>query len=237
MSGSRLVPPPDGGVFRVGRALDPFVFRPPRDALPVQAQPVLGGNRWDDPLGQFASLYCATTSEAAFGETIATFRERDGLVDRISAYLNDDPDAEYEFELTPGRVPPDYVADRYLARADVDPDVRFVDVDHPHTHAAAAPALRRLLRDRGLRVVDRGVVFHADRRITRPIARHFWVLAHSPDHRGWAGLRYESRLFSGWECWSLWEPSPLRPHTFEVHPITRSDPALRAAADRLRLTL
>ena len=28
--------------------------------------------------------------------------------------------------------------------------------------------------------------------------------AESPDHRDWAGLRYESRLAPGWECWALW---------------------------------
>lgn len=237
MPGSRLVAAPATGVYRVAKGLDPFVFRPPRSALPAGDEPVLDGNRWDDPLGQFASLYCATTAEAAFGETIARYREKDGLIDRISAFLNSDPDPAYDFELEPGRVPRDYLADRHLGHVAVDPDVRFVDVDHPHTHAAATPALRGLLRQHRLREVDRGVMFNADRRLTRPIARYYWTLAQSPDHRDWAGLRYESRLSSSWECWALWEPSPIRLHISDVHAVTRANPDLRAAAARLRLTL
>jgi hypothetical protein len=225
------------GVYRVAKGIDPFVFRAPRSALPVGEEPVLDGNRWDDPLGQFASLYCATTAEAAFGETIAGYREKDGLIDRISAFLNSDPDSAYDFELEPGRVPLDYFADRHLGHVAVDLDVRFVDVDHSHTHAAATPALRDLLRQHRLHQVDRGVMFHADRRLTRPIARYYWTLAQSPDHRDWAGLRYESRLSSGWECWALWEPSPIRLHISAVHAVTRINPDLHSAAARLRLTL
>ena len=237
MPGSRLVAAPFRGIYRVAKGLDPFAFRPPRSALPVQDQPVLDGNRWDDPLGRFASLYCATTAEAAYGETIARYREKNGLIDRIAAFLSGDPDLDYDFELEPGRVPSDYFADRNLGHVAVDPDVRFVDVDHPHSHAAATSVLRPLLRQHDLRTVDRGVMFNADRRLTRPIARYYWTLAQSPDHREWAGLRYESRLSAGWECWALWEPSPIRLHASEVHAVTRSDPDLRAAAARLRLTL
>lgn len=237
MPGSRLVAAPATGVYRVAKGLDPFVFRPPRSALPDGNEPVLDGNRWDDPSARFASLYCATTAEAAFGETIARYRETDGLIGRIAAFLNSDPDPAYDFELAPGRVPPDYFADRYLGHVAVDPDVRFVDVDHPHTHAAATPALRGLLRQHRLREVDRGVMFHADRRLTRPIARYYWTLAQSPDHRDWAGLRYESRLSAGWECWALWKPSPIRLHVSDVHTVTRANPDLRAAAARLRLIL
>ena len=134
-------------------------------------------------------------------------------------------------------VPPDYFADRYLGRAPVDASVRFVDLDHPETHAAAITPLRGLLRAHRLRTVDRGVLFHQDRRVTRPIARHFWALAQTADHRHWAGLRYASRLSGDWECWAIWEPSPIRSHATEIRAVTRSDPALVRAAALLGISL
>ena len=103
-------------MYRVARGFDPFLFRAPLSPLPTQDTPVLDGNRWDDPLGKYATLYCASTAEAAFGETIARYREREGLLDRISSFLSDDPDPDYDFDLHPARIPPDYFVDRYLGR-------------------------------------------------------------------------------------------------------------------------
>jgi hypothetical protein len=237
MPASHVVTAPDAGIFRVARGLQPFAFRPPRSALPDQDEPVLDGNRFDDPEGRFATLYCASSAQAAFGETIARYREAPGLLDRIDAFLNAPPDADYDPELLPARVPGDYFADRYLGQVGIDPDVRFIDVDHPDTHAALNAPLRPLLRRHHLRTVDRGVTLSADRRLTRPIARHFWTLARTPDHRSWAGLRYESRLHEPWECWALWEPSPVRLHQSTVRAVTRTDPDLHAAARLLRIAV
>ena len=80
-------------------------------------------------------------------------------------------------------------------------------------------------------------MFHPDRRLTRPIARHYWELAQSPDHREWGGLRYESRLSTDWECWALWEPSPIRLHASEVHAVTHTNSDLHSAAQRLAIAL
>lgn len=237
MPASHVVPARRAGIYRVAKGLDPFAFRPPRGALPDGDEPVLDGNRWDDPRGRFATLYCASTAETAFGETIARYREAPGLLDRIDSFLNARPDPDYDFDLQPARVPADYFADRYLGHVAVDPDVRFVDVDHPDTHTALTAPMRALLRAHRLRAVDRGVAFSPDRRLTRPIAGHYWTLAQTPDHRDWAGLRYESRLLEGWECWALWEPSPIRLHGSVVHAVTRANPDLLAAARRLAIAL
>jgi len=78
-------------------------------------------------------------------------------------------------------VPDDYFADRYLGHVAVDLDVRFIDIDHPDTHAALAAPFRALLRAHGLRTVDRGITFSPDRRLTRPIAGYWWALAQTPD--------------------------------------------------------
>ncbi len=237
MAVSHVLPAPESGVYRVAKGLDPFRFLPPRSPLPEQDEPVLDGNRWDDPLGLYATLYCASSAVAAFAETIARYREAPGLLDRIDTFLNAEPDSDYDFPLEPARVPADYFADRSLGHAAIDPALRFVDVDHPDTHTSLTVPLRPLLRRHGLRTIDRGVVLSPDRRLTRPIARRCWTLAQTPDHPDWAGLRYGSRLHAEWECWAAWEPTPIRPHSAQVQTVTRANPALRLAAQTLRVAL
>jgi hypothetical protein len=173
---SHALAAPTAGVYRVAANPWLFAFSVPRSALIDDSEPVLGGNRWDDPRGSFATLYCASSAEAAFAETIARYREVPGLLERLAAFLTGTPDAEYDFELKPGQVPEDYFDNRYLGHIAVDDDVRFVDVEHPDTHIAARPALRPLLRGYGIRRIDRGTFLHADRRVTRTIARYYLLL-------------------------------------------------------------
>jgi len=47
----RLVPPPSGGLFRVGRPGRPFNWEVRQEPLPDSDRPVLNGRRWDDPNG------------------------------------------------------------------------------------------------------------------------------------------------------------------------------------------
>lgn len=83
MIGSHAVAAPRGGVHRVARGLEPFAFGQAPSPLLDAGEPVYGGNRFDDPDGRFRTLYAASSEEAAFGETIAAYRDRDGLLDRI----------------------------------------------------------------------------------------------------------------------------------------------------------
>jgi len=134
-------------------------------------------------------------------------------------------------------VPRDYFASRYLGHAQVDPRTQFVDLEHPDTHAAcAAPLLPQVTRYLRTRTIDRGTMHAADRRVTRTVSRHFHDLAQTPDHAELRGLRYESRLLAGWECWVVWDPSPIRGRP-AIEKVTRTHPALREAARLLRVKL
>jgi hypothetical protein len=229
---SHALAAPSAGVYRVARGANPFVFRR-STRIPLNDGAVEDGNRWDDPDGLFKTLYCASSPEAAFGETIARYREAPGLLDRISAFLTSEPDPAYDFELIPGSVPDDYFQSRYIGHISVDQDARFVDLDHPHTHTASRPALKRLLTRFEVSKIDRGTFLNPDRRITQTIAQHYWQLSLRPDHQNWRGLRYVSRLAHDWECWAVWQPSPLRQLTANVKVVTRNNPALISAAERL----
>ena len=73
---------------------------------------------------------------------------------------------------------------------------------------------------------------------TRRLAGLFWEEAAAADGTLAAGgLRYESRLPPGWECWALWEPLALEPANAEIEQVHIEMPALRGAAELLGVWL
>lgn len=234
---SATVPPPEDGMWRVGRLPDPVAVPPTPEALVDDGVPLLETNRFDDSLGEFSTLYCGSTPEACFAETLAMFRKTD-VVARIDAFMTEESDDGADFELESGTVPPDYIHRRALAHIPVSTTHQFVDVDDAATHAALNVAIPQVVRDVGLDGFDRGVMMTQDRRITRQVARYYYDLSLAHDHSNMRGLRYESRLSSEYECWALFvPPEPFDPSATTLTQLTWSDKQLRAAADRLSLSL
>jgi hypothetical protein len=237
MPASHALAAPAAGVYRVARSIDVFAFHVP-EPLPNPAPVAIEeGNRWDDAEGRFATVYCASSAEASFGEVIARYRERRGLLERIDRFLSQRPDPEYDPVLSPGVVPAEFFDGRWLGHVGVDPAVRFVDVEDPATHAAVDATLRRRLAQYGVRRIDRSTFLSPDRRVTRMIASRYHWLAQTPDHGDWRGLRYTSRLAPDWECWAIWQPSPLLDSQLTIEKVTREHPALDAATRRLGIRL
>ena len=91
MAGSHVLSAPGAGVHRVSRSIDVFTFHTPQPLLRPAPDPIEDGNRWDDAEGRFATVYCASEAEAAFGEVIARYREQPGLLARIDDLRGCDP--------------------------------------------------------------------------------------------------------------------------------------------------
>ncbi len=234
---SATVPPPADGLWRVGRLPDPVDIPPTPERLVDEGVPLLETNRWDDANGEFSTLYAATSPEACFAETLAMFRPTD-VVSRIDAFMDEEPDDGADFELVSGVVPADYIHGRALAHFAVPADRTFIDVDDAKTHAALNAAIPDVPANCGLDRFDRGVLMTQDRRITRRVARHYYDLSQAHDHHACCGIRYESRLDRQYECWAMFVPPlPFDPSQAEVTHLTWSDERLRAAAERLSLTL
>jgi len=228
-----LVPPP-ARFFRIARAVNPFNWSPPREPLPDREGPVFEGRRWDDPEGRFATVYCGSSPEAAFAETIAPFRAVPKLQERIlEATDEDEPDPAYDFEDLEGLVPVGYF-ERSLGYALIDEEARFVDVDDARTHNALNARFGELLEKLGAgRQFDRGLMMTQDRRVTRQVAG--FLHEHHEHHA--IGIRYESRLMSDLECWALWPQAQVAVYDIDVEPISPETPALVAVAERLGVTL
>src|SRR4051794_14227185 len=189
----QLVEPPEDPLVRVGRWPDPFKWPPTRPPALIDSGPSDHG-RWDDPAGEFITLYTASDVLGAFVETLPYFRGPDpDFLALVHAEVDEDePDVEvdYEFEVTPA------FFKRVLGRAQLqDPHARFVDVDDPHTHAQLNRELPNLLAEHGLEEFDRGVMMSQNRSITRTIAGHLHHQLQGRDLGGTrvVGIRFESR--------------------------------------------
>lgn len=196
------------------------------------------GGRWDDPLGEWPTLYVADSAVTAFAETIAFARTSDTVADRIYVETDEDAaDPEYDPELAAGHLPRSYFepyADdaprRVLGECRLVGEPQLVDMSHADTHHELNLALGVAVRPYGVDRFDRGVMMSQDRRITRTIAGHLHDVANDA-----VGLLYESRYLPDGQCVALWERAVIvdkRPL-----PVTRRHPALRAAAGALHIEL
>lgn len=219
-------------LYRVGRLPDPLAWRPPREPLEPSNDPVLGGGRWDDPSGEFATLYCATTELGAFMEVLAPLRPVGGILDRILRETSEeDPDPYHDPTLSTGVVSPRLFAHwRGIGRVEPQPHAYFVDMAATKSHNALNLDLSGLLGVVGAPQFARGVVMHHDRRLTRSIAGH--LHRELPEA---SGLRFESRV-DAFECWALWENREAVAAT-DVDPVDPASPMLHRAAERLGITL
>jgi hypothetical protein len=81
----------------------------------------------------------------------------------------------------------------------------------------------------GLHDLDVAAVRGPDWRVTRLIADWAYTADHNGQHRC-AGIRYESRIRSGWECWALFDDEDLELEVLERLPIASDMPALQRVA-------
>jgi hypothetical protein len=234
-AGYVTVPPPPDGFWRVSSWRDPL--EPPPPAPPLDTDPKDDdGHRYDDPDGQWRTLYCATDAEGAIGECLGDFAYNAAAAVRIEAYLASEPDDDFDEDYSRALTAEDVASFNWnLAHAPATIDATLIDVDDWRTYLAVAPtALPALLRF-GVRRFDRRTLLDERRYITRTLAGLYRADATDAVTGALraAGLRFTSRLPPAWECWALWEPVPLERLNSDVDEVTIDMPALRTAAAML----
>src|SRR5262249_22737756 len=94
-----LVGLPAGGIWRGSDWEGPPHPPPPPGPAPDPAWDTKPGSdaarRWDDPAGEFKTLYCATQAEGALGEKLGSFALRPSVVREIESFFLEDPDEEF----------------------------------------------------------------------------------------------------------------------------------------------
>jgi hypothetical protein len=196
--------------------------------------PLLTGNRFDAPHGEFRSLYFATEPYGCWLEKLAPLRPIADLVERIDAAMTEPPDTEYDVDLHAVAVGPDFFENLVLGEAFIDADARFVDVEHEDTLATLNQLVGLpFLKPFGLDRFDRGVAMSRDRRLTRALALELFDLAAGAA----VGLRYTSVHAAGVECWALWDAAGPLLRQRSLAPVDLTSRELREAADTLGVAL
>ncbi len=108
MTGVFATTRPNGPVYRIGRAPDPWVWP---DWSQAHADGTFG-NRWDDPDGIYRVLYASSAPLGALVETLARFRPDLAVVAELAAIEGDDGDP-----VAAGIVPAEWFTRRVLGTA------------------------------------------------------------------------------------------------------------------------
>lgn len=214
MTAVREATPPDAPLYRLGRLPDPLAWPPWQ---------YVGDGRFDDPLGEFRTLYVAEERLACFIETLAPFR----LPLAVLAARRALSDADEPPPPAVATLPADWRAKRAIARLHLTREGRWLDLRALATREALRPAFASLLRHLGLTELDLSAIHgshRAHRALTCGIAR--WAY-----EWGFSGIRYGSRFEERFDCWAIFE----RPDQVAFRragasePIAPDDPDLLAA--------
>jgi len=205
--------PPTAPLYRVGRKPDPRAF-PPRH--------VVGGNRFDDPLGGFRVLYAGETRLACFVETLAPLRPSVADIAALSAAAG--------VAIRPSRqIPADWRSARRIARLELFSGHRWLDLRAPETCEVLRTELAGVLLRLGMTDFDVSGARGPSRELTQRIAR--WAF-----DWGFAGIAYRSRFDDRLDCWAIFDGGYFAP-VGSPTPIRRDNPELRTAAQRLGLVV
>lgn len=224
----QLTEAPPQGLWRIARAPDPLSVGP----LPTPddlADPRLG-TRFASARGDYGVLYFGTDLECCFGETLAHFRPDPEV---LAAIGSDWASAQSRF-MEMGAVPADWRQRRLAVRVVVPQSARFVDVEDLKTRQSLRSHLAKVLVAYGFPDLDVSTIRGPDRRVTRLVSQalHDFAVAQMAPI---AGVRYDSRIRTGWEAWAVFDHVPIA--ELERIPITRGIAPLAKVAQLFGLVV
>ncbi|WP_225882048.1 RES family NAD+ phosphorylase [Streptomyces aureocirculatus] len=219
---ARLVPAPERGVWRLGKAKDPLKY----NQISREDDSRTGGNRWS--MLSHGTLYCASDLDGCFAEALAPFR----VDPELRALIGTDWDDPYF--MSPGQLPQDWRTRHTLVRLQPAAEARFLDVDDEQTLRVLSTELKEELAQFGITDLTLDHVQGPDRRVTRQIST--WAISRRNRHRERQihGIAYSSR-FGMRQCWAIFTDVALK----EVgrQPIWPEATELQRVADEYGLTI
>lgn len=222
------VQPPEEGLWRVGRAPNPFEVRDPAPRLhPKSAEDPGSGNRFDSALGDYFVWYFGTTLDGCYGETLAPLRPSPAVVATVGK--------NEEGLMALGEVPADWRRRRVAVRATFPEGRPFLDVEAADTRARLTNELAWLLNVVGLDDIDVSAIRSRDRRLTRWISQWTWNQRWDATFPDYAGLCFRSRLNTDWQLWAVFGEVVFEER--ERRSILRQDEALNRVALRYCLDI
>ncbi len=218
LSGGSLLK--DGSrVWRVGYVDAPLDY-PPRVHLPDPSS-----GRFDDPLKEYRTLYCARYQSIALRETLQQFRRSTTTLSRLKSVFGDTG-------LPPARVPDDWREKHVLAPARIRlvAEARLAVYEDPELLRKLEEGFAEFLESQDIAGLDISALRAKD----RIVSQFFGRFLHD---RGHAGIVFESGLPPGGPCVALFEDHAWLEPSGSPRPLTKPFPALRAISRELGLEL
>lgn len=200
------VAPPAQGVYRIARRSS-GTFDPPSWELALEGGTF--GNRFDGARSganpPFRVVYCASTPQGAFGETLAGFRPSLTLLAQLKAIADDESDDPDIALGTAGRVSRDWRMRRQIAHAyiRIPQNLPCVDLAAASTQQILRTRLTPLATRLKLPNVDMSTLAGSNRAFTQACSRYIHDQTDDLGNPVFAGIRYLSRLGANWECWAF----------------------------------
>jgi hypothetical protein len=218
--------PPDSGLWRVGRAADPYSTRPPEA---IDESDAKAGNRFDSARGDYSVRYFATLPEACFGETLAALRPHVAMQALIEEEWR-----ERGFMLV-GSIPADWRTKRLLVKAQIAGTFFDVEADTSRVFLEEQTSFARNLAGYNVTHLDVATMRGADRRVTRQVSQWIHDQTGTDGKPTYAGIRYLSRMDTTWECWAVFDRTEIV--EIERHTITSRLSALEAVGKRWNIVI
>ncbi len=216
MSREIEAPEPRGTLYRVGWAPDPLAC-PPWEYV--------GGERYDDPRGEYRVLYTGAPRRVAFLETLAQFRADPALLTAERAAGSAD-----EAETEPADLVPQWWLDQHLVRRlRLAPGQRWLDLRKLRARQVLRSEFAAELVSLGLDDLDASTVTGPYRGLTQAISRWAYDL-------GYQGLAFPSRHEPRYSNWAIFEGAAFEP-VGESKPISRRDRSLTYVLQQFGLGL
>ncbi|WP_100812158.1 MULTISPECIES: hypothetical protein [unclassified Microbacterium] len=211
-----------GIVWRVGYEPDPWEWTPWRYAT---AHGLFDG-RWDDPRGEFRSLYTTDSLLGCFLELLAHFRPHDVLLSELDD-IEDDGTISAFPEAAPGEVGYEWLTGRIYGSAHQ--RGRYCFITHSRTIATLAPQFPFPVYGIAPDQVDAALLKDASARVlTQAIARWMYDLP-GEDRRDLVdGVEFRSRHGDDIRVWAVFERADDDVHTSHLTSFSDTE---RVAAD------
>lgn len=189
-----------GQVWRVGYRPQPWAWTPWEYA----DQGVFPG-RWDDPEGEYRTVYVGDTLLSCLLEVLAGFRPDPVVVSGVADVVEDPEDARDYPTAPAGALPRDWIEPRRAGHATL--TGRYAAVTRAGSLAALRSRFLSKARELGLPDVDAGTLKQADsaRPLTRAVSRWLYRLRTEDDQPLVDGVRFDSRHGDGRALWAVLE--------------------------------
>lgn len=213
-----LVEPP-AQLLRVER------WRPPLRFSMINAEDAgldRAGGRFNIPGA--GVLYAATSAQGALAEVTANFRLSASVRQKMA-----EAGATAE-ELAVTALDASWRAQRVLRELRTTEALPFVDIEAPVTHTYLTDHARSVLIGQGVPALDVATVRGPSRLLTRGLATWIYRAVDDAGDPLYGGIRYLSRLSTDYECWAIFDETPVE--LVDERHITIDDPDLVAVADR-----